>query len=175
MSEGAHITWDMSQAEMFRRLPGEAPGILERVLNSVLPTLRTKVEGATPEGIKYQPYKQATKSKHTGKRHKGRWVESGALKKSWLSEIGPNFIRVWTMGKYAEVLEEGKYPGIGKFRQGLMAGGMGQVSPRTAYGPNGGIYSSRAIGGILAPILQDQTLIDDITSGIKAQFARYLG
>ena len=89
-------------------------------------------------------------------------VDTADLKQSWQWEIGDDFISYYTDVDYADFLEEGKYPRVG---------------PRTKRGPDGKIYSSQAVGGILGPLEADEdwtnqimnSLIDDIVSNLEIQ------
>lgn len=67
-------------------------------------------------------------------------VFSGLLRDSWtFHSQGSSF--VCTTGiPYASIIEYGWYKGLG---------------PRTAKGPDGGIYSSQAVGGMVRPTLAD--------------------
>ncbi|MBI4962499.1 MAG: HK97 gp10 family phage protein [Desulfomonile tiedjei] len=69
---------------------------------------------------------------------------TGALTRSWKEETTEKGFTVGTDLPYAIVLEEGRYKGVG---------------PRTA-ASGGGIYSRQAVGGIIAPLLRNDKLID---------------
>jgi hypothetical protein len=126
------------------------PEAAERALNDYIRTVKARVLDRTPVG---QKYKKAEKTKAgkpmKGPRGKGRHVASGNLWRSWkVASLGLGAVSVYTDVPYADVLEEGKYPGIG---------------PRTASGP-GGIYSKQAVGGILGPLLEDKELMDGMVN-----------
>lgn len=59
---------------------------------------------------------------------------------------------------YSEVLEEGRYPGLG---------------PRTV-GQGSSIYSRQAVGGILQPLIEDENLRTDIAQNIVEMIERAL-
>jgi len=146
-----------------RRYIDRHPQVINSALEQVLRTLHVRIQRDTPVGIK-------RKGKPKGaKRVKGvsqvRYVASGAMKKSWQSEKGDGYVSVWTDTPYAGVLEEGKFRGVGKPRYGLGSGGAMQISPRTV-AAQGGIYSSRAVGGIIGPLLTDQELVGKFTSQV---------
>lgn len=176
------------------RLRSTMPQAIDEALAQIVGTLKAKVQGATPVGIRYQSYGKTKTGKtitragkkakdgaehRIGFRYRGKWVASGELKKSWQefasSQGNAQAVGVSTDTPYAHILEGGKYKGIGKQRFGLMAGGIAQVSPRTVAGP-GGVFSSRAPGGILKPILDNenwrnrvvQTIADRIFARFKA-------
>ena len=158
-------------------------------LESILRTLQQRIRKATPVGIRYKSYGKTKKGKSKTKKagfvwttgpnagrqatYKGRWVVSGELKASWqFDHTRPSEIRAFSTVRHGAILEAGKYKGIGKPRLGLMSGGLGQVAPRTVQA-EGGIYSSRAVGGILAPIAKDQAFLQGsvelILKGIRKE------
>jgi hypothetical protein len=164
---------DTGEARRLANLASAIPSVVQLVLRDALKKLMTKIEGATPVGIKYK--KKPASVKRMRGVSQGRWVVSGDLKKSWLGELGPTSIEVTAKvkkSKYPWVLELGKYRGIGKLKYGLGPGGVIQVSPRTAQGKGGGIYSSRATSGILGPIAEDDKLIGSITQSIIDQLRK---
>jgi hypothetical protein len=59
---------------------------------------------------------------------------------------------------YTYVLEEGRYPGVG---------------PRTV-AQGGGIYSRQAPGGIMGPVLDDVSQVDDILEAVVDEVFRQL-
>src|SRR5574340_345071 len=130
------------------------PQATDNALEQILRTLKVKIQGRTPVGIRYKSFGKTKKGKSktrmgkgsAGKRYKGSWVVSGELKRSWVFAHEDSAISASTDVPYAGMLEEGGYPGIGKLRWGLMPGGYGQVAPRTV-SAEGGIFSSRAVGG----------------------------
>jgi len=75
-------------------------------------------------------------------RHTPHW--KGILQKSWTEESTDTGFVIGTDISYAIVLEEGKYPRPG---------------PRTV-ASGGKVFSRQAVGGIIKPIYEDQTLID---------------
>jgi len=70
---------------------------------------------------------------------------------------------VFTDSPYGDTLEEGKYRGVG---------------PRTQAG-NGGIFSRQAVGGIIAPLINDPKELDDafamVVSDFNARMDRIVG
>lgn len=148
------------------------PDAIPDALAQMVATMKAKLQGATPVGIKYVSFglnrsgkKIYKRGKHAPeKRWRGRWVASGELKKSWQEELIEEAtgaaIAFTTDRRYYEILESGGYPGIGKPRWGLMSGGGGVVSPRTQAAP-GGIFSSRAVGGIAGPLFRNEAFVDN--------------
>lgn len=167
MMSDVSITINQVEIDSFQRFARTATGqaldvAIEQIARQILQTVRQR----TPVGIRYQ--KASTQARKQGK-ISGRWTASGQLKASWTIERTGTSIEIGTPIDYAQILEEGLYPGIGKPRMGQMPGGQGQVSPRTKYGPSGGIYSSRAVGGILRPILEDKGLMNQVSTLILEQ------
>lgn len=83
----------------------------------------------------------------------------GTLKKSWsnVSRTSTGF----TFGTgldYAQILEEGLYPSAG---------------PRTIE-VEGGVYSRQAEGGIIGPLLRDETLLNRIATSVVETVQREL-
>ena len=83
--------------------------------------------------------------------------KTGELKKSWSAvERTSTGFTFGTDKEYADVLEEGGYRGVG---------------PRTiAYA--GGIFSRQAPGGIIAPLLEDEQVMDKILKRIASELVR---
>lgn len=174
MMPNLSVTIDTGQARRLAELASSMPSTVQLVLRDALQKLMVKIQGATPVGIKYKRMPAGTKRKKG--QAQGRWVQSGALKKSWLGKLTGDSLEVvakvdkW---KYPWVLEEGKYPGIGKPRFGMGPGGIIQVSPRTVR-ENGGIFSRQASGGILGPIVKDDKLLGQITQAIIDQLRKHV-
>ncbi len=82
------------------------------------------------------------------------WEEH--IQTSWQTEIEKIGWRasVFTDSPYGPTLEEGKYRGVG---------------PRTQAG-EGGIFSRQAVGGIIAPLLNDPKELDDAFATVVADF-----
>jgi len=144
-----------------RRYIDRHPQVINLALEQVLRTLKPAVQHRTPEGIKPVKFK--------GKKKRGvtqqRYERSGVLVDSWIARKGDGWVSMATDVPHGPIVEEGKFRGVGKPRYGLAAGGPIQVSPRTV-AAQGGIYSSRAVGGIIGPLLADQELVGKFTSQV---------
>jgi hypothetical protein len=169
-----NVTIDVGEARRIAALASAVPKVVQLVLRDALKKLMVKIQGATPVGLKYKKMSAGTKRKKG--QAQGRWVTSGDLKKSWIGQLTGDSLEVTAhvaKWKYPWVLEEGKYPGIGKLRYGLGPGGIIQVSPRTVQG-NGGIFSKQAPRGILGPIVKDEQLLGQITQSIVDQLRAHV-
>lgn len=84
---------------------------------------------------------------------------AGQMKQEWsaVSMVQGGFTFDNTV-PYSEVLEEGRYPGVG---------------PRTARRGDD-VYSRQAVGGILQPLIEDETLRADIARNIVEMIERAL-
>lgn len=167
------INFNIRNLDVLKRADRLIPTAMYYGLEQVLRTLKVKVQGRTPVGIRYKKMERKKDGTPTKKsKGRGRWVASGLLKKSWRFEHSTaNQIKAYTGVRYAPILERGLYPGIGKPRTGLMSGGEGQVSPRTIRSGSG-IFSSRAVGGILTPISLDKQFLDNSVALIKREIMR---
>lgn len=169
------VTIDTGEAGRLSDLQDQMPSVIRRVMRDSLKTLLTRVQRNTPTGIK--PQRLSSRLKRKRGISQVRWVQTGDLKGSWLGQITSDGIEVranvkkW---KYPHILEEGRYPGVGKPRFGKGPGGTIQVSPRTVSG-GGGIFSSRAPQGILSPITKDTSFMANITQSIVDQLRAVLG
>jgi hypothetical protein len=180
MAEGTFINFKINNLDVLKRADRLIPVATFYGLEQLLRILKGRVQKGTPVGIKYQKIKRKKDGTPTkGSKGKGRWVKSGALKKSWKFEhTTANTIRAHTDEKYSPIVERGLYPGIGKPRKGILVGGggpsgEGQVSPRTV-AAEGGIFSSRAVGGILRPIERDQAFLDNAVAIIRREIMKTL-
>jgi hypothetical protein len=84
--------------------------------------------------------------------------KTGFFKRSW-SDVTPLLAGGYSFENpagYGDILEEGLYPRVG---------------PRTV-AHEGRIYSRQAIGGILGPMIEDETLVDRITDRVIEEFNR---
>lgn len=168
------IKFSTQNENVLKRLSETIPRATEYALEQVLGTLKVKVQGRTPEGIRYKAIKRKKGGEPVkGASGQGRWVKSGILKRSWEAARAGTTITVGTNIPYAGILEVGGYPGIGKPRTGMMSGGEGQVSPRTT-AEGGKIWSSRAVGGILKPLIDDKAFIDGIVARIIREMNKNL-
>jgi hypothetical protein len=168
------VTIDTGESRRLAELQAQTPAIVQKVLRDALKTLMARVQRDTPVGIK--PRKMPSGVKRKKGISQVSWVQTGDLKKSWLGELRGDSIEVKanvTKWKYPWVLEEGKYPGIGKLKYGKGPGGIIQVSPRTVRS-GGGIFSSRATQGILSPIVKDESFLTSITQSIINQMREVL-
>ena len=88
------------------------------------------------------------------------WQMSGRMKSSWseIQDVG-SALAFYCGVPYASVIEFGRYPGIDHSRSPI----------RTAYGPDGGIYSTQAIGGVIRPIFAEKGELEGL---IKKGFVR---
>ena len=166
-------------------LPQRANSALQEVLQTVLPEIQRR----TPVGIRYVPFGDNKKGEpitkagklgkrspaglegFAGKRYRGKWVASGILKAAWTGEVSGNVLSISNSTAYGGILESGAYSGIGKFRVGIMPGGLGQVSPRTI-STDGGIFSSRAPGGIVGPMVTDENMLNRIVNTVVREIQR---
>lgn len=173
MVDGTFINFKIDNLDVLKRADRLIPVATFYGLEQLLRILKGRVQKGTPVGIKYQKIKRKKDGTPTkGSKGKGRWVKSGALKKSWKFEhTTANTIRAHTDVKYSPILERGLYPGIGKPRTGFMSGGEGQISPRTV-AAEGGIFSSRAVGGILRPIERDKVFLDNAVAIIRREIMK---
>lgn len=163
------VTIDTGEARKLAELQVQTPAIVQRVLRDALKTVMTRVQRDTPVGIK--PRKMPSGVKRKKGISQVSWVQTGDLKKSWLGELRGDSLEVKanvSKWKYPWVLEEGKYPGVGKLKYGKGPGGVIQVSPRTVRA-GGGIFSSRATQGILSPIVKDAEFLTSIAQSIINQ------
>lgn len=117
------------------------PEIQASVLEDIANTVRTVIQGVSPIGLDYRP-KQVSKTGAV-KKGTGGWFrraarKEGTLKTSWsqVQEMGGGY-GFYAGVPYARIVEFGLYPGLG---------------PRTVTGP-GGIYSSQAPQGMVAPLV----------------------
>lgn len=102
-----------------------------------------------------------------GKSPVGIGDTSGNFKKSWsgLQKIGGGVSfktasYAWTnLKSYGAILEEGTYPGIG---------------PRTITSGQG-IYSKQAVGGVLQPLVDNNSFVDFIVGSIADKIVEQLG
>jgi len=86
-------------------------------------------------------------------------VDTGALKSSWSAVKRTSGGFSFENDKeYAVIVEEGRYTGLG---------------PRTVR-QQGGIYSRQAPGGMLAPILADEDLLNRMANKIAEQIVKGL-
>jgi hypothetical protein len=144
-------------------------------LGDIEATLLKIVKGRTPKGIRYRKIERTKKGeRYKGLRGKGRYVYSGEMAKQWTSELDGLVLTLTNEAPYADILEAGGYPNIGKPKTGILEGVETEISPRTK-AEGGGIYSSQAVGGILEPLVTDQEFIDRITKTINREVARILG
>ena len=181
---------EVDDRQEFQRLKERMPLSIDAALVTLVAILKDRVDRGTPTGIKYIKFgetktgKAITKKakRGSGRRYHGKWEQTAELKRSWVeffmpagAEGGVSTIGFSSPLRWAGVLEEGDYPGIGKPRTGIMSGGEGQVSPRTVAAA-GGIFSSRAVGGIGGPIAQDQRFVDQVVQTMaKRIFANLQG
>lgn len=120
---------DREIVKLFERA-NEYPKFLQETVQRLAEKLREFAVERTPIGEKYV--------KGIG------WSKSGHMKESWSSvtQDGDTFSFQNTV-PYASIVDRGGYPGISPRHN----------PPKTAYGPDGKIYSSQAIGGIIRPII----------------------
>jgi len=86
----------------------------------------------------------------------------GHIQESWVTDYDPSGMGaiIGTGSRYGPVLEEGLYLGLG---------------PRTEIGPDGGIYSSQAVGGMIAPLLADPDGLDEAFEALMAEMGKGMG
>jgi hypothetical protein len=147
MAGSANFTIDVNKESLglMEKMFAEFPQAADSILRDFAITIRRMLQGRTPVGRKY-----VRKSDRKSKKSKA-YPPSGALKASWQGPTKEgNSWTVYTGLPYAYVLEEGRYPGIGK-----IPAGADWSNPRTVSAA-GGIYSSQAPGGMAGPMLADQ-------------------
>lgn len=151
-------------------LDARLPGAAWAGLQDYTRTFFAQLKAATPIGWEYK--KQQKTKKGTVQRGTGKWVRSGKLRKSWQLEPdrAARGITISTDLPYVQVLERGLYPNPPK-------GPMPTNVPWTPWRVEGG-FSKQAPGGIVGPLLTDETLgraIDLIVSRIRAMIERAAG
>lgn len=81
-------------------------------------------------------------------------VDTGRFRKSWGTPFrNAEYSYVLETGApYATVIEYGRWPGVG---------------PRTVKGPDGGIYSRQAVGGVLRHVLGDEMQAKTLAESLR--------
>lgn len=130
-------------------------------------TFFSQLKGATPIGWKYK--KQGKTKKGKVKTGTGKWVRSGALRKSWEqdTDAAARGITFSTDLPYIHVLEQGLYPNPPK-------GPARTNVPWTPWRVEGG-FSKQAPKGIAGPLLTDEKLeraIDLVVVQIRKMLER---
>lgn len=117
---------------------------VQAALDDVAHTMRSLALGRTPVGIR-----------------KGH---SGTLKRSWgRVERASGGYSFGNVAPYAHVLEEGLYPGLGPRTTLTSGGGMARGF---------GIYSKQAPGGILSPLLDDESVLQRVADLVANEIVR---
>jgi hypothetical protein len=173
-SIGASIT--VSGLEHLLSLNENVEKALNLALGDIEATLLKIIKGRTPKGIRYQKIERTKSGKRKkGIRGKGRYVYSGAMGKSWTSELNDMVLSFTNPTQYSEILELGGYAGVGEPKTGILDGKEDSViSPRTVEG-DGGIYSQQAVGGILEPLIDDTEFTNKIINAIVNEITKILG
>jgi hypothetical protein len=160
--------------QTIQQLNAVLPSAIDRALESIFRTIKPKIQASSPVGIRYVPIKRkASGERRKGVSGTGHYVQSGDLVRSWVFSRTSDSITASTAIPYADILERGAFPGVGKARTGLMGGHKVSVSPRTVSN-NGGIFSSRASEGILSPIVSDQAWLNSVTQTVVREIFRSL-
>lgn len=125
--------------KLFKGFPN---AFVEKALKDAQTTIKNKIQANTPIGI--------TRT-------------SGNLNRGWsnIKKVKGGF-SFQNRTPYAEVLELGKYKGIG---------------PRTESGSRKGrfgIFSQQAGGGILQPIVEDQVFVNDLVNFVANEMLKQL-
>jgi len=157
------------------------PQALSALVADIAQTLHLRVVGRTPRGYRYQKFtktlsgkERRIRNKGTGRFRKGSWKPTphGMMAKDlWTPPkgAGSNTFEqtMELLAPYGMVLEEGKYPGVGK-----------GTYPRHTTIAEGGVFSKLAVGGIVQPVIDDvvegkstlaksfETVISDFTEKI---------
>lgn len=169
MARDIAISISLQGQQTIQQLNMVIPEAVDHAMEQILRTLQPKVRAMTPEGIRYVRIgRKKSGERMKGARGQGRYVPSGEFKNSWQFSRTSDTISVSTATPYANILEEGTYPGPGKPRMGLLGGARVPVSPRVVANA-GGWFSRRAREGILAPIVADVVWLKGVTDTIVAE------
>lgn len=127
----------------------------------------TSAKAETPIGYRYVPIKRGKKG--GVRRGTGTYKRSGELHKGWKVEKEDLGFIVFNDTPYGAVLEAGLYPGVGKKPKGFPGN-----YPRTV-STGGGIFSTQAKKGMLAPLVADDSIIKDAMDLIVEELEKQLG
>lgn len=126
------VSLELQHADWLRDITAIYKDGFEVGFGEMVSAIRDLVRGRTPKDL-------VTKS--------GRAKSFGEhIQESWQIEPDGWSATIFTDFDYGPILEEGLYP-------------FGRPTKRTDFGPDGGLYSRQAIGGIVGPLLNEPDTI----------------